>query len=103
MDTPGDPNERPTLRQALHSATGDREAEAKALAGRADDATEDDALEAVRRAHGDLGVDVSPPDHDIATPAEAEAVHEEAVEDAASVDDDVHERAGEVGSGDRRD
>jgi hypothetical protein len=75
MASPDEQTERPTLRQALHSLTGDREAEAKALADRADEATDDDALEAVRSAHGDLGVDATPADHDIATPADAEAVH----------------------------
>ncbi len=69
--------EQPTLRQALHSMTGDRDAEASALADRVEDATDDDALEAVRRAHGDLGVDKTPDDHDIATPADAKAVHDQ--------------------------
>ena len=87
METPRDPDERPTLRQALHSVTGDRDAEASALADRVDDATEDDvteddAREAVRRAHGDLGVDKTPSDHDIATPADAEAVHDQPGSDA---------------------
>jgi len=92
METPRDPDERPTLRQALHSVTGDRDAEAGALADRVDDATEDDATEddvteddareAVRRAHGDLGVDKTPSDHDIATPADAEAVHDQPGPDA---------------------
>jgi hypothetical protein len=77
MDTTDDQDGRPSLRQVLHSATGDREAEAKALADRAEDATEDDALEAVRRAHGDLGVDATPADRDLATPTDAEAVHDE--------------------------
>ncbi len=87
METPRDPDERPTLSQALHSVTGDRDAEASALADRVDDATEDDttendtteddAREAVRRAHGDLGVDKTPSDHDIATPVDAEAVHDQ--------------------------
>jgi hypothetical protein len=79
-EVPKPPSTRPTLRQALHSVTGDRAAEAGALADRVDDATEDEALEAVRRAHGDLGIDETPGDHDgdhdIATPADAEAVHD---------------------------
>ena len=42
------------LRQLLHAATGDRDAEAKALADRAgDDVNEADALVAVERAHGE--------------------------------------------------
>jgi hypothetical protein len=42
------------LRQLLHAATGDRDAEAKALADRAgDDVSEADALIAVERAHGE--------------------------------------------------
>jgi hypothetical protein len=42
------------LRQLLHAATGDRDAEAKALADRAgDDVSEADALVAVERAHGE--------------------------------------------------
>ncbi len=42
------------LRQLLHAATGDRGAEAKALADRAgDDVSEADALVAVERAHGE--------------------------------------------------
>lgn len=72
-ETADDEQEQPTLRQVVHSATGDRDAEAKALADRTDDATEDDARQAVRKAHGDLGVDATPPDHDIATPADARA------------------------------
>ena len=78
-DAPSDDSsdDRPSLRQALHSATGDRDAEAKAVADRTDGATEGDARIAVQRAHGDLGVDATPPDRDLATPADAEAVHEE--------------------------
>ena len=42
------------LRQLLHAATGDRDAEAKALADRAgDEVSEADALIAVERAHGE--------------------------------------------------
>ena len=46
-----------TARQLLHAATGDRDAEARALADRADDVDEDDARTAVGRAHGDLAAD----------------------------------------------
>lgn len=43
------------VRQAVHVATGDRDAEAKALAERAGGAVDDDeAREAVRRTHGDV-------------------------------------------------
>lgn len=42
------------LRQLLHAATGDRDAEAKALADRAgEEVSEADALVAVERAHGE--------------------------------------------------
>jgi hypothetical protein len=73
-----DATDKPTLRQRLHSATGDRDAEAKALADRAgDDISEDDAKTAVRRAHGDLGAGDPATESDIASPADAEAVREE--------------------------
>lgn len=67
----------PSVRQLLHAATGDRDAEARALADRApDDVTEDDAKVAVRRAEGDVqGAPRS--EHDVASPEDAEAVHEE--------------------------
>ena len=68
----------PTPRQLLHWATGDREAEAKALADAAsDEVTEDDAAAAVRRSHGDAGTEDSPVDTDVATPTDAEAAHED--------------------------
>jgi hypothetical protein len=67
-----------TLRQKLHWATGDRDAEAKALADESpDDVTPEDAKVAVLRAHGDAGVDAPGTRSTIATPADAEAVHEE--------------------------
>ena len=48
-------HEKSTLRQKLHWATGDRDAEAKALSDRAgDEVDEDDAQLAVRRAHGEI-------------------------------------------------
>ena len=60
-----------TARQLLHAATGDRDAEARALADRAgDDVDEDDAREAVGRAHGDLARDAEP-ESDIASPEDA--------------------------------
>jgi hypothetical protein len=65
--------DRPSLRQRLHAATGDRDAEAKALADRAgDEVDEETAKEAVQRAHGDRGADDSPVDHDLASAQEAE-------------------------------
>jgi hypothetical protein len=71
-------DEQPSARQLLHWATGDREAEAKALADAADgEVSEDDAELAVRRTHGDLGPKESPVDSDVATPEDAEAAHEE--------------------------
>lgn len=74
--------EKPSLRQRLHEATGDRDAEAKALRDRApDDVDEHDARVAVQRAHDESGAAVRPPPDDLARP-----------EDAASIRD---ERAGE--------
>jgi hypothetical protein len=71
-----DENDTPSARQLLHAATGDREAEAKALADRSpDDVTEEDAGLAVKRAHGDQ-VGEPQVDRDVATPADAGAVHE---------------------------
>jgi hypothetical protein len=69
-------DDNPSVRQLLHAATGDREAEAKALADRADGAvSEDDAELAVKRAHGDQAGQPSA-DRDVATPEDAEAVAE---------------------------
>ena len=59
-----------TAKQLLHAATGDRDAEAKALAERADDVDEDDAREAVGRAHGDLARN-GKPESDVASPDDA--------------------------------
>jgi hypothetical protein len=54
--------EKDIVRQALHVATGDRDAEAKALADRAGgEVDEEDAREAVRRTHGDVGGSTSAP------------------------------------------
>src|SRR3954452_11622020 len=65
-------------RQLLHWATGDRQAEAKALADASDEeVTEEDAELAVRRSPGDLGSDDSPVDTDVASPEDAEAAHED--------------------------
>jgi hypothetical protein len=60
-----------SARQLLHAATGDRDAEARALADRAgDDVDQDDARTAVGRAHGDLADD-GKPESDIASPEDA--------------------------------
>lgn len=70
-------DDEPTLRQKLHAASGDREAEAEALADRTDgDVSEDDAEVAVRRAHGDIGEPEPPSESDVASPADARAVND---------------------------
>ncbi len=66
--------ERP-VRQLLHAATGDRDAEAAALSDEADVST-DDARAAVRRTHGDVSEDGVPPESDVATPADAKRAEE---------------------------
>jgi hypothetical protein len=63
----------------VHWATGDRHAEAAALADRTNDVDEDAAETAVRRAHGDIEPDADEPpleraaERDVASPADAEA------------------------------
>ncbi len=75
--TPDD-SDNPTLRQKLHAATGDREAEAEAVADRSgEDINEDEAEVAVRRAHGDIIAEEPTPQNDLASPQDAEAVHDE--------------------------
>lgn len=83
--TTGDSTERddattgdePSLRQKLHWATGDRDAEAKAVADRApEDVSEDDAKVAVNRAHGD-SPDATSTDSGLATAEDAEEVASE--------------------------
>jgi hypothetical protein len=66
-------DDKPDLRQRLHWATDDREAEAKALADRAgEEVDEEDALAAVKRAHGELRDGKKPEDDDdLATVADA--------------------------------
>jgi hypothetical protein len=74
-----DHDDHPTLRQLLHAATGDRDAEAKALADRSpEDVTESEAKLTVELAHGDVHeFDGEPkPKHDVASPEDAEAVAE---------------------------
>jgi hypothetical protein len=69
-------DDQPSARQLLHAATGDREAEGQALADRAgDDVSEEDAEQAVRRAHGDVHGEASP-ERDVAGPEDAEAVRD---------------------------
>jgi len=78
MTTPNDErnsdhgeNDDPSLRQKLHSATGDRDAEAGALADRAgDDVTLDDAKVAVNRAHGE-SIEDADTDSELASPGDA--------------------------------
>ncbi len=76
-DTHDDDPDKPSLRQKLHAATGDREGEAEALADRAgDEITEEEAEVAVRRAHGDI-TGGEPKQSDLASPEDAEEVREE--------------------------
>jgi hypothetical protein len=77
-----DDSDAPSLRQRLHSATGDRDAEAEALADRAGDAvSEEEAQIAVREAHGDIEPATdsgeSARQNDLASVADAEAVRDE--------------------------
>jgi hypothetical protein len=63
----------PSARQLLHWATGDRDAEADALADDAGgDVSEQDAKRAVQRAHGDAGYEASDTSGDVATPADVQ-------------------------------
>ncbi len=74
----GDDPDKPTLRQKLHAATGDRDAEADALADRGgEDLTEDEAEVAVRRAHGDIPSPEPTPPSELASPQDVEAVKDE--------------------------
>ncbi len=75
-------DDKPSLRQKLSWATGDRDREAEALADRAEGVTKHDAKVAVAQAHGDDGVsesEVDEPAHEdeIAKPSDAEKVKEE--------------------------
>lgn len=67
--------DHPTLRQWLHAATGDREAEARALAARAGISLYA-ARKAVNRAHGE-SVERVHTTWDLATPADAKQVDDE--------------------------
>lgn len=60
------------VRQVLHSLTGDRDREAKALADRSgDDVDEEAARHAVQKAEGDLGKDEPAAPDELATPEDA--------------------------------
>ena len=64
-------DDKPSLRQRLHAATGDRDREAEALADRSpDEVTEQDAKVAVNRAHGESPEDVTT-DSELASPEDA--------------------------------
>ncbi len=65
-------DDRPDARQLLHAATGDRDAEAKAVADRDDAVDVDHARDAVRGAHGDV-VGGPDPDDDLARTHDARA------------------------------
>lgn len=67
----------PSLLQRLHAATGDRDAEAEALADRAgEDVEVDDAKVAVNRAHGHAPEEVDT-DSALASPEDAERAAEQ--------------------------
>jgi hypothetical protein len=70
--------DQPSLRQRLHAATGDRDAEAEAVADRAGDVSERDAKIAVQRARGERGIGSEPePEHELVTVEDVEAVGDE--------------------------
>jgi len=69
---PEPPDNEPSLRQRLHSATGDRDAEAQALADRSgEDVDVDDAKVAVQKAHGE-SIEPPNPERDMATVKDAQ-------------------------------
>jgi hypothetical protein len=74
-DTHDEPNEHASVRQVLHAATGDRDAEAEALADENPGVDVDDAKVAVQKAHGE-SVEGSIPDHDVARSEDAREVAE---------------------------
>lgn len=65
--------DKPSLRQRLHWATDDRDAEAKALADRAGDEVDEEAARlAVSRAHGEVRDGIEPEkEDDLATADDA--------------------------------
>lgn len=72
-------NDKPSLRQRLHWATDDRDAEAKALADRAGDEVDEEAAKvAVGRAHGEVRDGVEPEkEDDLATAEDAKTAAED--------------------------
>ena len=72
-DETDDSTDTPSLRQRLHWATDDRDAEAQALADRAGDEVDEEAARlAVSRAHGEVRDGVEPEkEDDLATPDDA--------------------------------
>jgi len=73
---PAEKAQHASLRQVLHAATGDRDAEAGALAGETPGVDVDDAKVAVQKAHGE-SVEGSIPGHDLASPEDARDVAED--------------------------
>ena len=75
-----DANEdKPGLRQRLHWATDDRDAEAKALADRAGDAVDEEAARlAVSRAHGEVRDKEPEKEDDLATAEDAKVAAQDA-------------------------
>jgi hypothetical protein len=73
-------SDRPDARQLLHAATGDRDAEARALAERADEDV-DDAKTAVAEAHGDVAGHPKP-ERDVAIADDAREAAERASGDS---------------------
>jgi hypothetical protein len=74
-----DGEDKPSLRQRLHWATDDRDAEAEALADRAGDEVDEEAAKlAVGRAHGEVrdGVETENED-DLATAEDAKTAAED--------------------------
>ena len=73
-------NDKPGLRQRLHWATDDRDAEAKALADRAGDAVDEEAARlAVLRAHGEVRDGKEPEkEDDLATVDDAKTAAQDA-------------------------
>ncbi len=66
--------DKPTIRQLIHWATGDRDAEAKALAdAAAGSVSRDEAKRAVQAAHGDIPSDKAPEDSEVAKPADLDS------------------------------
>ena len=90
-DQHDDGDHHTTIRQKLHWATGDRDAEAEALADREPEVSEEDARIAVQRAHGEAGANAPQTEADIAHPEDARQVRHERKADG-SVEPDEQER-----------